>query len=132
MSSFSVEDIRMLEKTQSIKERMIDNLMGIGKELPVKPRDIDSYVNLLESAERTILGRAKINSEDTSNKIQEGTKEALTELLISLHKGAIPAPVEDVNRIDQVPTYVPQGLEVSDGSIIPKIDHVSLSDIEVE
>lgn len=129
MSSFSVEDVRLLEKTQSIKERMIDNLMGLGKELPTKPRDIDSYVNLLESAERTILGKAKINVEEAGNRLQEGTKEALTELLISLHKGVIPTPEAVPENIDNIPTYTPQGLELNKGVLIPKLDTVSLTDV---
>lgn len=129
MSTLTEEDIRLLEKTTSIKERMIDNLMGVGKELPVKPREIDSYTNLLESVERGIFSRAKISIDEASTKIQEGTKEVLTDLLLSLHKGAIPPAEENPQQLENIPTYTPQGLNVSEGVLIPKIDHVSLDDI---
>lgn len=129
MSNFTEDDIRLLEKTKSIKERMIDNLFAVGKELPSKPRDIDSYTNLLESLERSVFDRVKISIDEASNKIQEGTKEVLTELLISLHKGEVPTPVENLERLDDIPVYSPQGIEVGSGVLIPKIDNVSLSDV---
>ena len=129
MSNFTEDDIRLLEKTKSIKERMIDNLFAVGKELPSKPRDIDSYTNLLESLERSVFDRVKISIDEASNKIQEGTKEVLTELLISLHKGEIPTPVENLKRLEDIPVYSPQGIEVNSGVLIPKIDNVSLSDV---
>jgi len=129
MSNFTEEDIRLLEKTKSIKERMIDNLFAVGKELPSKPRDIDSYTNLLESLERSVFDRVKISIDEASNKIQEGTKEVLTELLISLHKGEVPTPVENLERLEDIPVYSPQGIEVNSGVLIPKIDNVSLSDV---
>ena len=129
MSNFTEDDIRLLEKTKSIKERMIDNLFAVGKELPSKPRDIDSYTNLLESLERSVFDRVKISIDEASNKIQEGTKEVLTELLISLHKGEVPTPVENLERLEDIPVYSPQGIEVNSGVLIPKIDNVSLSDV---
>ena len=129
MSNFTEDDIRLLEKTKSIKERMIDNLFAVGKELPSKPRDIDSYTNLLESLERSVFDRVKISIDEASNKIQEGTKEVLTELLISLHKGEVPTPVENLKRLEDIPVYSPQGIEVNSGVLIPKIDNVSLSDV---
>ena len=129
MSNFTEDDIRLLEKTKSIKERMIDNLFAVGKELPSKPRDIDSYTNLLESLERSVFDRVKISIDEASNKIQEGTKEVLTELLISLHKGEVPTPVENLGRLENIPVYSPQGIEVNSGVLIPKIDNVSLSDV---
>ncbi len=129
MSNFTEDDIRLLEKTKSIKERMIDNLFAVGKELPSKPRDIDSYTNLLESLERSVFDRVKISIDEASNKIQEGTKEVLTELLISLHKGEVPTPVENLERLDDIPVYSPQGIEVNSGVLIPKLDNVSLSDV---
>lgn len=129
MTAFTVEDIRLLEKTQSIKERMIDNLMAPGKELPVKPREIDSYVNLLESVERGILGKAKINVEDAGNQLKEGTKEALLEVLLSLHKGEGPVTVEGQVVGSEIPTYTPQGVELNKAVLIPKIDTISMADV---
>lgn len=129
MSAFNVDDIRLLEKTINIRERMIDNLL-LG-ELPTKARDIDSFTNLLESVDRSIIQKAKINIEETSNKINEETKGVLTDLLLNLHRGAVPkavAPTYNASEV-QIPKFVPTGMEVTEGVLIPKTDNISISDI---
>ena len=129
-SSFSVEDIRLLEKTINIRERMIDNLFGAGKELPVKARDIDSYTNLLESVDRSVFAKAKISIEESNGKLQEETKGVLTELLLSLHKGEIPKPSAPVEASSEnIPTFQSSGMEIHEDVLIPKIDNVSLADV---
>lgn len=129
MSVFTVDDIRLLEKTISIRERMIDNLLT--SELPTKARDLDSYTNLLESVDRSIIQKAKINIEETSNKINEETKGVLTDLLLSLHRGAIPTPTltEDSYNGDSVPRYEPREMEINEGVLIPKTDHINIGDV---
>ena len=129
MSAFNVDDLRLLEKTINIRERMIDNLL-LG-ELPTKARDIDSFTNLLESVDRSIIQKAKINIEETSNKINEETKGVLTDLLLNLHSGAVPmavAPTDNVSEVE-IPKFVPTGKEVTEGVLIPKTDNISISDI---
>lgn len=129
-SSFSVEDIRLLEKTLNIRERMIDNLFAPDKDLPTKARDIDSYTNLLESVDRSVFAKAKISIEESNGKLQEETKGVLTELLLSLHKGEIPKPAVPANADQEaIPTFQSSGMEISDTVLIPKIDNVSLADV---
>lgn len=130
MSALSVEDIRLLEKTVNIRERMIDNLLK--SELPTKARDIDSFTNLLESVDRSILQKAKISIEENTNKINEETKGVLTDLLLSMHKGEISAPkvTEEVLETREVPKYVPREMDITEGSLIPKSDIVSMEDIK--
>lgn len=129
-SSFSVEDIRLLEKTINIRERMIDNLFAPDKDLPTKARDIDSYTNLLESVDRSVFAKAKISIEESNGKLQEETKGVLTELLLSLHKGEIPKPVAPVDSsVENIPTFQSTGMDIHNDVLIPKIDNVNLSDV---
>lgn len=129
-SSFSVDDIRLLEKTISIRERMIDNLFAPDKDLPVKARDIDSYTNLLESVDRSVFSKAKINIEESNGRLQEETKGVLTDLLLSLHRGELPKPVlPETPSLENVPVFQSTGIEINETVLIPKIDNVTLSDI---
>lgn len=130
MSALSVEDIRLLEKTINIRERMIDNLLKA--ELPTKARDIDSFTNLLESVDRSIIQKAKISIEENTNKINEETKAVLTDLLLGMHKGEINQlnmSQETLNNREP-PKYVPTGIDINPGTLIPGSDVVSMSDIK--
>lgn len=121
--TFSIEDIRRLEKTISIREQLIDNLMSKG-ELPTKARDIDSFTNLLESVDRSIFSKAKINIEESAAKVDEETKEVLKDLLLNLHKtqGSF-----DTNTTAEPPSFSSQGIDINEGELIKKIDHQDIS-----
>lgn len=123
-STFSVEDIRLLEKTISIRERLIDNY--IEKEsLPTKARDIDALTNLLESVDRSVFSKAKISIEENANKVNEETKEVLKDLLLNLHKNT---SNEARNSTNEAPVFTPQGMSINKGELIPKIDHQDVSE----
>lgn len=123
-STFSIEDIRLLEKTISIRERLIDNY--IEKEsLPTKARDIDALTNLLESVDRSVFSKAKISIEENANKVNEETKEVLKDLLLNLHKNT---SNEARNNTNEVPVFTPQGMSINEGELIPKIDHQDVSE----
>lgn len=127
-SSFTVDDIRLLEKTISIRERLIDNLMK-REELPTKPREIDSFTNLLESVDRSIFSKVKINIEETQNKVNEETKEVLRDLLLDLHKGN---NIQSRNEHREAPVFTPADLAINPGELIPKIDHTDVSQFIAE
>lgn len=123
-STFSVEDIRLLEKTISIRERLIDNY--IEKEaLPTKARDIDALTNLLESVDRSVFSKAKISIEENANKVNEETKEVLKDLLLNLHKNT---SNEARNGSTETPVFTPQGMSINEGELIPKIDQQDISE----
>ena len=123
-STFSVEDIRLLEKTISIRERLIDNY--IEKEpLPTKARDIDALTNLLESVDRSVFSKAKISIEENANKVNEETKEVLKDLLLNLHKNT---SNETRNGSTETPVFTPQGMSINEGELIPKIDQQDISE----
>jgi len=119
-ATFSTEDVRLLEKTISIRERLIDNI--IKNDLPTKSRDVDSVTNLLESVDRSIFSKAKIKIEDSNTRVNEETKEILKDLLLSLHK----APTSNKPQVKEIPVYKSTDMHISDGELIPKLDSISL------
>lgn len=127
-TSFTPDDIRLLEKTLSIRERMLDNLLA-KQELPTKARDIDAYVNLAESMDRSVFSKAKIKVDEASNKVNEETKAILTDLLLDLHKGVKPEGFE-LAEVD-TPEFQPSpDMNVSEGELIRKTDDVGLEILE--
>lgn len=127
-NSFTPDDIRILEKTLSIRERMLDNLIS-KQDLPTKARDIDAYVNLAESMDRSVFSKAKIKVDEASNKIDEESKALLTNLLLDLHKGVKPEGF-DLGE-EAVPDFTPRpDSNVSDGELIRKRDEVGMEILE--
>ena len=121
-TSLTPDDIRILEKTLAIRERIVDNLLKGA--LPVKPRELDAWVNVMESMDRSVLGKAKIRVEESASAINEETKAILTGLLLDLHAGKATegfdlAPPE-------TPAFKSNGLSVLEGELIPKIDNVGI------
>jgi len=124
MSLFTENDLRLLEKTISIRERIIDNLLK--NELPTKARDIDSFTNLLESVDRSILGKAKIKIEDSTTKINEETKEILKSILLDLHKQS---EVNTFSNMKEIPNFESKGLEINEGELIIGQDDINIKSI---
>lgn len=117
-NSFSPDDVRLLEKTISVRERIIDNLLT--KELPTKARDIDTLTNLLESVDRSIFSKAKIKIDERDSKSNEETKEVLKQLMLNLHSNNKRAqPEAPVNA----PTFQPQQLSINEGELIARTDN---------
>ena len=123
-ATFSVDDIRLLEKTIQIRERLVDNLIDGIKDLPTKPRDIDSTTNLLESIDRSIFAKAKIKIDDSNSAVAAETKEVLKDLLLNMHKNSN-NQAREMNA--QTPEFVSQGTVVKEGELIPKIDNADVS-----
>lgn len=121
-SSLTEDDVRILEKTLKIRESLTDNLMK--QELPTKPREVESFVNLLESMDRSVLGKAKIRIDESSSKINEETKAILTGLLLDLHHGKNPEGIG--GESPQAPTWVSKGEEVLEGELIRKTDELGM------
>lgn len=117
MSTFSVEDIRLLEKTISIRERLIDNVIGQAQ-LPTAAKDLEAVTNLLESVDRSIFSKAKINIDEASNKINEQTNGVLKNLLLQFHK----TPVMKEVTSTEPPVFQSTGLTLNEGELIKHDD----------
>lgn len=116
--SFSIDDVRLLEKTISIRERLIDNIVQ-QENLPIKPREVDSFTNLLESVDRSIFAKAKIKIDDANSRVNEETKEVLKDLLINLHKNQKPS---GSGTSTEAPVFQSTGKQISEGELVAKID----------
>jgi len=123
-STFNENDLRLLDKTLSIRERLIDSI--VEKKLPETARSIDSFTNLLESVDRSILNKAKVKLEDANTKINEESKEILRSLLLDLHKNK---PVTIDNSAEDIPVYESSGIDINEGELIAKQDNITLEDI---
>lgn len=117
-NSFTLEDIRLLEKTTSIRERVLDNLTKA--ELPTSSRDLEAFTGLVDSIDRSIFTKAKISIDEANNKINEGSKDILRDLLLELHKSN--SPVTDRPATGNVPTFTSTGMQLKEGELISKTD----------
>ncbi len=117
MSTMSQEELALLEKTIKLRERMLDHITNT-EALPTKPREVDSVVNLIESLDRSIFGKAKIKIDDANSKTQEENKEVLRSFLLGMHKGEISRqdPPVQVSEYSP-PVFESRGTEVSEGEV---------------
>lgn len=119
-ATFTEEDLRLLEKTISIREKLIDNI--VTKELPTKDKDLVAFTNLLESVDRSIFNKAKIKIEDSNSKTNEETKEILRDLLLNLHKSnTTETPIDR-----DLPEFVSTSMDINEGELITKNDTIDI------
>ena len=123
-STFTPEDLKTLEETQRMRERLAGVIMGKpDNELPRKPAELMAVTNLLESIDRSVLGRTKLRIDDDSVKNGEANKELLRELMIQMHTNQPPAaPAPTSTEPVSVPAYTPSGSTVQPGELILKND----------
>ena len=119
MSSYDEEGIRLLDKTVAVRERMIDHLLK-EEALPTKARDVEKFITLLDSTDKSIFTRAKIKLEESNQKTSEESKELLRGLLLTLHQNPkeIEAPVLD----GVIPQFVSSSMNVTDAEIMLEED----------
>lgn len=123
--TFEERDLSLLEKTMRLRERMMDNIaVRKDEELPSKPSDLMAVTNLLESIDRSILGKAKIDIEGDSKKNEEATKELLRQLVIDIHTNGSNRPAIVGEGQKTIPSYIPfKEMGVSPGELILKSDN---------
>lgn len=130
-ATFTNEDLVVLEKTQKMRERLADVIMSKpDAELPKKPAELTAVTNLLESIDRSILGRTKLRIDDDTSKNDAQNKQLLRELMLQLHqmpKSQIVIDAENtvVQEVLQ-PAYTPSASSVAPGELILKNDSTEL------
>lgn len=125
-STFSVEDIRRLEKTISIRERLLDHLAGADKKLPESAKDVEALTNLAESVDRSIFSRVKINIDEANQKVNEETKEVLRDLLLDLHRNNSKPNFDNLTP-KEAPKFQSSGMDLNEGELISKTDNPDIS-----
>ncbi len=122
-SHFTDEDVRILAKSVNLRERLMDALTVT---LPSKPSDVMALVSVVESLDKTILAKAKLEIENTDAKNNEETKLIMRDLLLNLHKSNnVPVAINEDNR-----QYLPDAIEydISSGETLQFIDSVTIKD----
>jgi len=75
------DDKRRLELGLSLREDMIRELTKKGA-MPENPKDRYFLLKIMETMDATILGKAKIKTDDNGQKTQEAVAKSLSEILI--------------------------------------------------
>ena len=122
-SIFDENDDRLLAKTLSVRERLIDNLLKY--DLPTKDKDLVAFTNLLESVDRSIYQKTKLKLDKEDQDIQKDDREILRSLIIELHK----EKKEEVSRRGDIPSYSAQGLDVRKEELIIGKDEIDPDEI---
>lgn len=122
---FSPEELRLLEKTLDLREKIIDNRVKQG--MPSSEKDINAATNLLESIDRSIFSRHKLKIEEDSNANQAQTKELLKELLISVHSGKSTNATN--NEQGSIPSFKGVGISLNEGETTIGVDSVEVRNI---
>ena len=81
------EDARLLKKIQSAREGIIDQLLQNGK-VPASKEDREFLNQTLNATATTILGKAKIKSDQTAAQSQAATAKAIAEALRRFKPGS--------------------------------------------
>lgn len=116
--NFEEKDLDLLDKSMRLRERMMDVIARKkDEELPIKPSEIMAVTNLLESVDRSIFSKAKINIDDSSVKNEQLTKEVLKQLMTDLH---VNKPVFNQVTTDGAPPVYEskRDFDVKDGELI--------------
>lgn len=119
---FTEDDTRLLEKTIKVREKMIDALSEFS--MPKKPSDVMAMVSVIESLDKTLMTKAKLKLDDSSNKTAEETQAMMRELLINLHRDTGKASTGNSNNI--LPDTI--DYDVKPGEMKKDIDEVSIKD----
>lgn len=123
--SFEESDLELLGKSMKLRERMMNNIAKRDdNDLPVKPSDLMAVTNLLESMDRSIYTKAKINIDDSSSRNEEATREVLRGLMVDLHNQRVLGNTPSSQG--QIPGYKSiTDITVNEGELITKSDNYS-------
>ena len=126
-STFTPEDILVLDKTQKMRERLADVIMAKpDTELPRKPAELMAVTNLLESIDRSVLGRTKMRIDDDNSKNDAANKEILKALIMQMHQNGgnlhPPGEIVTLQQTAEAPVYTPSERPVQAGELILKND----------
>ncbi len=78
---FTEKDVTLLEKSMTLRERIVDNFARLpDDQLPKKPSELMAVVNLAESIDRTVFQKAKLTIDKDSATDEKATKEVLRSL----------------------------------------------------
>lgn len=122
---FTEEDLRILDRTKSIRESIVNNLYSNKKDLPTSAKDVEAAVALLDSMDRNVLEKVKLQIKDESNKNNSETKAILSQLLLNIHSKSTDEAVES-----SIPEFSSDGRDIAFGELVEGVDNVNVSVLE--
>jgi len=81
-SVFDLEDSARLNKTLKMRETIIDDLTSNG--IPTDKEDRSFLISMMDGIDRTVLGKARIKTDEQSNKSQQEATDIVAKVLSSL------------------------------------------------
>lgn len=121
-SALTPDDIAILERTRKARVRVLDEMFK-DNEVP-SGRGIYGFTALVDSLDNNVIQQAKIRVDESSNKINEETKNVLTSLIKDLHNGVTPEFMSSED--EDIPSFKSTGMSVNEGELIRKTDNVGV------
>ena len=123
--TFQERDLNLLEKTMRLRERMMDNIaIKSDKDLPVKASEVMAVTNLLESIDRSVYSKAKIDIDSDAQQNDQSNKVLLRQLLIDIHSSRGNSPLELESQSHEAPQYRrSDAIALSSGELLTGTDN---------
>lgn len=123
--TFQERDLSLLEKTMRLRERMMDNIaIKSDKDLPVKASEVMAVTNLLESIDRSVYSKAKIDIDSDAQQNDQSNKVLLRQLLIDIHSNRGAPTLELEHQSQEPPQYRrSETIALSSGELITGTDN---------
>jgi polyhydroxyalkanoate synthesis regulator phasin len=105
--AFEMEDQRLLAKTISIREKIVDEMLKDGT--PTTKENREFFLRTMEGLEHTVLTKSKIKVDEQNSQNQSKTQEMVANLLLRLStipsdtRNDTPSLPSSVTLTDMVP-----------------------------
>lgn len=115
--AFDIDDKRRMELTLQTRERIVSVLCKDGN-IPEHKEDRAFLLQALDGIDRTVLGRAKVRSDDKAAQAQTNVNAILSEFLLQFNPNAPAAPreaplvLETDKKLSLVPGQMAIGTQV--------------------
>lgn len=119
MSKFTEDDVRILDKTRGVREKLLEGITK-GTELPKDVDGVKMVRELLDSMDKAVFTKAKINVADDANKSAGEHKALLEQLVIKL--GGVSFGEEDPDA--QAPEFNAGGFDIEESETIMGKDEI--------
>jgi hypothetical protein len=124
---FDLDDSARLNKTLKIRETIMDDLMSNG--VPTDKEDRSFLISMMDSIDRTVLGKARIKSDEQANKSQQEATDIVAKVLSSLSgvnspsnkRTQMPVLLESDYKLDLVPGETDIGMQSLDLDTFQKL-----------
>lgn len=120
---FDSEENRILNKTINIREKIVDQMAGVG--LPTKAHELLALNTILDAMDKQVMDKVKIRTKQEEENGKNKTIAMVAEILgrIDTKKGYVPLSNNDITLSDN---FLPTDIVPGETEISP--DKLSLAD----